>query len=835
MSTRNFILIPTLVVAVLAVAVLVFVTDSTYRDQMDRERSGTVDEMIAQVSMQMDAGVAQCLSLASTFRAAPEVVQAYEDAHQGDLHAELDPIVESSRQRLRAALAPQRQGYREQVGDDLYLHFHLPTGRSFLRLWRDDQHNSDDLSSFRATVMQINQGRHEPIGGIEVGRGGFVFRGILPVRDAKGQHLGSVEAWKDFPEVIGKIDLGEHKNLAVFMTTDKLSVAQKLADESKYPRIDGRYVTVAATDQQLATRIVDAGMLDAAVSGTQIFTRSPYSIAVWPIQDFSGERIGAACALLDHSSQHAMLTGLRQKLGLIAGLLLLALGGLAWWISRAITRPLQGIARFTDHIGQGDLVVDVDIKARTREFATIAERLRFSRNQLRELIQSVSGETAQLSASSEQLSAAAAGMAAGSDEMRSQATSAASSIEQLSANLSNIASGSEEMSGTVTTVATAVEEMSASLSEVAKNCADASHVASNADEQAQHTTETMTKLNSSAGEIGKVVETINDIADQTNLLALNATIEAASAGEAGKGFAVVANEVKELAKQTAEATDEIGRLIGEMQVDTRSAVEAIELIGGVIGEVNSITQTIATAVEEQSATINEVAHSIGGASQAAGEVSRNIQEASTGADEVSSNVQNLNASIQLLAGGTVDTDQGAAELQKLSVRLDALVRRFRTGREDEFALAGGSGAVAGEAAEIPDLIAWGPELSTLVNAMDEEHKKLIRIINDLHRAMRTGQGHGRIQRLVGELADYSAEHFRDEEAFLESIGYPGLGEQRRLHETFVKKVHAYQRQIENGERILSTEVMAFLKDWLVNHIVKVDRQYGHYHEQKRAA
>jgi methyl-accepting chemotaxis protein len=180
--------------------------------------------------------------------------------------------------------------------------------------------------------------------------------------------------------------------------------------------------------------------------------------------------------------------------------------------------------------------------------------------------------------------------------------------------------------------------MSASLGEVSKSSSDAAMIATEATGAADRTTATMDKLGNSAKAIGRVVEMIKGIASQTNLLALNATIEAASAGEAGKGFAVVANEVKELAKQTASATENIRDLVEEMQENTNLAVSAINDIGSRIGQINSISGTIAAAVEEQTATTSEMSKNLAGTANGAVEVSDNVQRAANRTSEVSKNV-----------------------------------------------------------------------------------------------------------------------------------------------------------------------------------------------------
>jgi methyl-accepting chemotaxis protein len=232
------------------------------------------------------------------------------------------------------------------------------------------------------------------------------------------------------------------------------------------------------------------------------------------------------------------------------------------------------------------------------------------------------------------------------------------------------------MSTGVKTVATAIEEMSSSLNEVAKNCQKESQIAAAANNQTKSTRDLMERLGVSSREIGKVIEVINDIADQTNLLALNATIEAASAGEAGKGFAVVANEVKELAKQTAQATEQISSQIEEMQTSTGSAVTAIEEVTKIIEEINAISHTIVSAVEEQSATVNEIARSVGGASQAAGDIAKNVGESAKGLMEVSSTIQDVNKAAAETAGGVGNIKSSAQELSQLAIGLQAIVKQF---------------------------------------------------------------------------------------------------------------------------------------------------------------
>jgi methyl-accepting chemotaxis protein len=322
----------------------------------------------------------------------------------------------------------------------------------------------------------------------------------------------------------------------------------------------------------------------------------------------------------------------------------------AIFLSRRISGSVSSILEQADAIADGDLTRADTKLTSADELGDLTTAVNKMQAKLRGVIESIGRNAQQVATASEEFSATSQQITANSAETSAQANVVSAATDEINRNLQ--------------TVATSTEEMSATISEIAKNASESAKVAGEALRAAMETNATVTKLGESSAEIGQFIKVITSIAQQTNLLALNATIEAARAGEAGKGFAVVANEVKELAKQTAKATEDIGQRIGAIQTDAQSAVEAIKTISEVIGQVNDIASTIATAVEEQSATTAEM--------------SRNVTEAAKGSGEVAKNITGVATAAQSTSAGASDSQKAAQSLARMSTELRELVGQFKT-------------------------------------------------------------------------------------------------------------------------------------------------------------
>ena len=374
----------------------------------------------------------------------------------------------------------------------------------------------------------------------------------------------------------------------------------------------------------------------------------------------------------------AAIVSQRNRLILLICVFLLLTGTVVAMIGGRITRPIVRASDMLKDIaqGEGDLTKRLPIESRD-EVGEMANWFNLFIENMQAIIRAVQKNAEQVNEEVSELNGISEQASAGSAQTSEKANTVAAATEEMSANMNTVAAAMEEAATNVGMVASAAGEMTATINAIAQNTEKARGITGDAVSQADNASRQVAQLGKAAQEIGKVIETITEISEQVNLLALNATIEAARAGDAGKGFAVVANEIKDLARQTAEATGEIKARVEGIQNSTDGTVTEIGNITRVVNEVNTIVSTIATAVEEQSLTTTEIAENVSQAAQGIEEVNENVAQSSTVSSEIARDIADVTHAAGEISSGSEQINLSAASLGDLARQLNEMVARFK--------------------------------------------------------------------------------------------------------------------------------------------------------------
>jgi methyl-accepting chemotaxis protein len=348
------------------------------------------------------------------------------------------------------------------------------------------------------------------------------------------------------------------------------------------------------------------------------------------------------------------------------------------FIANSIVKPLTEVVNNLKDAaqGDGDLTTRIEVTSKD-EIGDLADSFNIFIGKIQNIIKEVAQNSNDLNSSAENLAGISIKMNKASDQTSQISKNVANSSEDMKDNISSVAKVLDDTSNNINTVAAASDQMSATINEIASNTGNASQITQNAVASANEVTEQMNELENAASEINNVISTISDISAQVNLLALNATIEAARAGESGKGFAVVANEIKDLAKQTADATEEIRSKIEGIQTSTTNSISGIKNITDTVNETNEIVVTIASAIEEQSSATKEIAGNISQVSSGVSEVNSSMSQTSEVAISIAAEIEDVKVSATELSGNSDQVNTKAKELSALASKLDTLVNQFK--------------------------------------------------------------------------------------------------------------------------------------------------------------
>ncbi len=657
----------------------------------------------------------RALSMASLFSMDSEIVKIYKTALKGNIDDPYSPESEYARNMLREHFKSIIKGYTANTGNDtLKIHFHLPNGRSLARLWRNGYQTiidgkkvdiCDNLSSFRKGVIQVNKKPYSPVSGVEIGRGGFSVRGIVPITDSRGNHLGSVEVLFPFSEVFKNM-AGDGKTLfAAYMNADMLEIARSLKDPDKYPVIDNKYVLTDATDSKTTNELVSEEILDRGSKERYRTITGNYSVTSFPVKDFSGKTVGVLVAARNISTQLEALSVTKKDINrniqsfimlftAILAALIAATSIAGYFMVKLLTVSLTKIDLSLAEIakGGGDLTTELTINS-SDEIGSLASSFNSFIGTLREMIIRIKKSVENTIKIKKDLDSHVENSVSAVTEITANINNTIKSIRTLEDTISAAGNNTGDIqqevkdlddiirkqTDAVANSSAAVNEMVASIKNVASITEGKKETTGKLLDNTEKgkmviasTIKAINDIEKNIESISGMVTLINNISAQTNLLAMNAAIEAAHAGEAGKGFSVVADEIRKLAESTSgnakdiktEIKTIIDRIKEAVAQGDKSSKNFAEISMEVNGVYNAFTEILAST-KELSEGGTEILKSIDILNTISGRVK-------TSSGNISSNISGVNTSIMQVNRISMEVSEaireigtGAGEIEKI--------------------------------------------------------------------------------------------------------------------------------------------------------------------------
>lgn len=498
-------------------------------------------------------------------------------------------------------------------------------------------------------------------------------------------------------------------------------------------------------------------------------------------------------------------------------------------LKQIVITPLQEISEGLKDAdeGEGDLTKRLN-NTRIDEIGILAGWFDSFIERINNIIVEINGNSETVTSSALEVLSSSEQMQEEADGLSTRTDSVAAASEEMNSSMATVAAASEQASTNISIVAGTATDMKVALEQVADNCDNAKSISNKATDQVKKATDKVALLGSAAEQISKVTEVITDIADQTNLLALNATIEAARAGDAGKGFAVVAGEIKNLANQTQLATKEIKEKIDSIQQSTHDTVTEVGAITEVIDNVNNIMSSIAAAMIEQATRASDVALNIEQASLGIAEVNENVAQTSLVSSQIAQDISEVSNIAHSMSHSSSNMRGNSESLSELANQLRNLISVFKVSEKNGPNITKNSSTTSDT-----ELFPWSAKLVLGIDTIDEQHKKLVELINTLHQAMKAKAGSKEAGAILDSLSEYTVYHFDFEEKIFADSNYAKTREHKEYHRKLVESVVTFQKDFKAGRAGLTMDLMMFLTNWLKDHIMRTDREYVSFVKDKK--